>query len=269
MQLGLGSYACAWAIGVPGSPPPEPMDSIGLIQRASSLGLRLIQIADNLPLEKCSDGELKRIRDAARDHAIGIEVGTRGISGGHLPRMLEICELFASPILRVVVDTREHHPSPDEVIAAVRDFLPALRRANVSLAIENHDRFTTATLASIIERIGSPDVGICLDTVNSFGSLEGPQVVVERLAPFVINLHIKDFAIERAGHMMGFTVTGAPAGEGRLDVPWLLDKLRSAGRDPNAILELWPAPEAEISATIRKEEEWCQASVRYLRTYIP
>jgi len=37
-----------------------------------------------------------------------------------------------------------------------------------------------------------------------------------------------------AGHMMGFEIAGAPAGQGMLDIPWLLGQLRAAGRDPNA-----------------------------------
>ena len=57
-----------------------------------------------------------------------------------------------------------------------------------------------------------PYVGICLDTVNSFGSLEGPEVVIETLAPYTVNLHIKDFDIRRTDHNMGFTIFGTPAG---------------------------------------------------------
>ena len=79
-----------------------------------------------------------------------------------------------------------------------------------------------ALLADIVTSIDSPNVGICLDTVNSFGSLEGPAVVVEALGPYVVNLHVKDFSIRRHDHNMGFTLTGTPAGQGQLDLPWLL-----------------------------------------------
>jgi sugar phosphate isomerase/epimerase len=89
------------------------------------------------------------------------------------------------------------------------------------------------------------------------------------LALWVVSLHIKDFTISRAWHMMGFEIAGAPAGRGMLDIPWLLAELRAAGRDPNAILELWPAPEANVQSTISKEQEWTRESVRYLRNLIP
>jgi len=125
------------------------------------------------------------------------------------------------------------------------------------------------TLAQVLERIGSPQVGICLDTVNSLGCGEGPEQVVTRLAPFTISVHVKDFVVRRAPHMMGFVVAGTPAGEGALGVPWLLGKLHAAGRDPNVLLELWPEPESRVEDTIRKEEQWRQASIQYLRTLIP
>jgi hypothetical protein len=68
---------------------------------------------------------------------------------------------------------------------------------------------------------------------------------------------------------MGFVVEGRPAGQGRLDVPWLLERLRAAGRDANAILEQWPPPEATTHQTIAKEKAWARQSVSYLRTLIP
>jgi sugar phosphate isomerase/epimerase len=268
MRLGLGSYACAWAIGVPGFDPPARLDAVGFIHRAAGLGLGLVQIADNLPLEQAPPAALAAIRRAAASAGVSLELGTRGIAPPHLRRMLELCSEFECGLLRVVVDTADHRPSPEEVTRMVSGLLPELERSGVVLAIENHDRFAAKRLASIVESIGNPNVGICLDTVNSFGCLEGPEHVVAHLAPFVSSLHIKDFTVRRAGHMMGFEITGAPAGQGMLDIPWLLESLRAAGRNPNAILELWPSPEATAARTVGKEEEWGRASVHYLRTLI-
>jgi 3-oxoisoapionate decarboxylase len=85
----------------------------------------------------------------------------------------------------------------------------------------------------------------------------------------VVNLHVKDFTIYRTSHMMGFTIAGRPAGQGMLDVPWLLGELRRHGKDPNAILELWIPPEQELADTISKELRWAQESIAYLREFIP
>jgi sugar phosphate isomerase/epimerase len=269
MRLGVSSYTYSWAIGVPGHPPQRPMTVVDLLNAAAGLGVRVVQVADNLPLDQLSSAELDDFENRASALDVSVEVGMRGISHDHLHTYLRLAQRFGSPILRVVIDTADHHPPEDEVVDTIKGIMPEFERAGVCLAIENHDRFTAGAFARMLERVGSDCVGICLDTVNSFGVLEGPGVVVDVLGPWTVNLHVKDFAIFRASHLMGFTVEGRPAGQGRLDVPWLIGRLRELGRDPNAILELWTPPEDTLSATIAKERAWAENSVEYLRDLIP
>ncbi|NWG15314.1 MAG: sugar phosphate isomerase/epimerase [Chloroflexi bacterium] len=267
--LGLGSYGVAWAIGVPGyEQPAAPMDAFAFLKFADELGLRLVQIADNLPLHTFSDDQLRAVRDEAARRNIAVEVGARGIQTEFLRRYIQIAQLFNSPILRVVVDTKEHHPSPEEVVSLIRAVLPELEAAGITLAIENHDRFKARTLADIIEALDSPHAGICLDTVNSFGALEGSEVVVDTLGPYVVNLHLKEFVVKRAGHAMGFEITGRPTGQGMMNVPWLLDKLYGFGRTFNAIIEAWLPMQITIEETVAIEARWAREGVAYLRQFI-
>ena len=104
--------------------------------------------------------------------------------------------------------------------------------------------------------------------MNSFGALEGHEVVADVLGPWVVNLHVKDFAIRRASHRKGFLIEGRPAGQGRLDVPWLLATLREMGRAPNAVLELWTPVQETLEETIALEDAWARSSVSYLRGLI-
>ncbi|MEP7294286.1 MAG: TIM barrel protein, partial [Chloroflexota bacterium] len=178
MQFGLGTYAYAWAIGIAGYPPPQPMDAFAFVARAEALGVRVVQFADNLPLHYLSDAEIERLRRETQALGLAVEVGTRGIAPEHLLRYLELAGQFGSPIVRVVVDRAEHHPTPEDVVAILSPLMPDFERAGVTLAIENHDRFKVRTLVRILEQMDSAQVGICLDTVNSFGAGEGPEVVV-------------------------------------------------------------------------------------------
>ncbi|MEA3408296.1 MAG: sugar phosphate isomerase/epimerase family protein [Chloroflexota bacterium] len=270
MRLGISSYTYTWAIGVPGHPrPPEPLGAMGLLDKAAALSVDLVQIADNLPLHRLSPIELGRLVERAKILDIDIEVGTRGVAPDHLRTYLELAERLNSPILRIVTDTADHRPSEKEIVSTIGGLVPDFARADVVLAIENHDRFKARQLADILRRIDSDQVGVCLDTVNSFGALEGPEVVVETLGPWAVNLHVKDFDIFRASHLMGFTIEGRPAGQGRLDVPWLLDELEAMGRNPNAILELWTPPEETSVETVSKEAAWARESIAYLHQFIP
>ena len=69
--------------------------------------------------------------------------------------------------------------------------------------------------------------------------------------------------------MLGLTIEGCPAGQGMLDIPWLLQELRSNDRDPNAILEQWTPPDERLEDTMAKERRWADDSVKYLRQLIP
>ena len=181
---------------------------------------------------------------------------------------VEIARRVGAPFLRVVVDGRGAEPSPEECVALLGPLMPQFDAAGVRLAIENHDRFSAAALAGIVEALGVDRAGVCLDTVNSFGALEGPEAVVDRLAPYTLNLHVKDFTIARVSSQMGFVIGGCPAGRGRLDVPWLLGRLRECGRDVNAVIESWTPFGPDLEATLAREAAWAEESVRFLRQYI-
>ncbi len=269
MRLGISSFTFTWAVGVPGYLPERPLRPTDLLDRAAKLGADIVQICDNLPLARLPRGEIAALDRWAASLDIRIEVGTRGIQPDNLLAYLRVARALRSPILRVVIDTATHHPGEDEVMQTLRGISPEFERAGVCLAIENHDRFKARALARIIRGIGSDNVRACLDTANSFGAGEGPEWVVDALGPLTANLHLKDFVVQRAPHNMGFTIEGRPAGQGQLNIPWLLQALRRRGTEPNAILELWTPPEPSLAATIAKEEAWAASSIAYLRQLIP
>jgi len=271
MQLGVSSYAFGWAVGVPGHLPPQPFDENDLLAFARAQGLSLIQFGDHLPLHTFDETRLARLRSAADSGAprVRIETGARGLTEAHLARYIEISQQLDARLLRFVIDGAGYEPSPTDVVALVRNALPALKAARVTLGLENHDRFPARTLRTMLEQIGDDHVGICLDTANSLGAGEGLDHVVDQLAPHTVNLHIKDFAIARVSHAMGFIVEGRPAGRGMLDVPKLLAAVAPHGRCRTAILETWVPPEARFVDTIAKERRWAEESLAFLKPLFP
>ena len=268
MQLGISSHAYGWAVGVPGCEPIRPMGPQDLLDRARQFGIRVVQVADNMPLHTLSAPELARFTARAQRQRISIELGTRGITLDAILPYVDLAEVTHAHLVRTIVDTSRHQPNQDEIVRLICELVPHLERTGVVLAVENHDRIPVETMARIMERVGSRHVGICLDTVNSFGALEGTSAVVEALGPWTVNLHLKEFAVERLDHRMGFTIEGRPLGSGRLDVPWLLARLRDLGRDPNAILEQWTPRGDTVEATLSREAEWVRRSIAYARRFI-
>jgi sugar phosphate isomerase/epimerase len=266
MKLGLSTYTYTWAIGVPGSFPPEPMSAFDLIDKAFSAGLNLVQIADNLPLENWQDVQLNELYNYACKKNVSIEMGSRGLTTEHTIKCLETAKILHSPILRMVIDKTGFEPNLKSVISIVRELLPEFKSRKIPLAIENHDRFKAREFEKIIQSIGSEWIGICLDSVNSMGAGEGFETVCDTLIPYTFNLHIKDFKIFRVSHKMGLIIEGRPAGQGMLNIPDLVGRIEDKGLCNSAILELWTPPEESIQQTLVKEAEWTSESIMYLKT---
>src|SRR5947199_328883 len=138
MRLGISSYTYVWAARVPGYPAPgkpltaaglhtyvwaarvpgypapgKPLTAAGLLEKAAELGVDVVQIADNLPLDRLSSAEIDELASQARDRKLRLEVGTCGIEPGHLRTYLNLAASLHSPLVRVVIDTDTSQPSPN------------------------------------------------------------------------------------------------------------------------------------------------------------
>jgi len=269
MELGIASWSVPWSIGVRGYPPPSPpLGVMGLVEKAAELDVRVVQIADNLPLHEIAAAELDGLREAARARAVTLEAGTRGLDPEHLMRYIRIARRIEARVLRTVLSGSLL--GPEEMAAAeaaIRQVVPMLDHEDVTLALENNEAFSAAEFAGLIRRISSPRVGICLDTANSLGRPETLQTVVKHLAEHAVVLHAKDYVIHRIDTRMGFSITGAPLGEGRVAFDDVLAELRRHGRTGiSIIVEHWPPFAGTIEETVRIEREWLGRSVRFLRS---
>ena len=191
MRIGVGSYTWPHAVE------QGAIGATDILTRAVAHKLDCVQLCDNLPWDS-----LRNLPETP----LLIELGAGGLKT--LDSWLALAKKLRSPILRLVIDTADHHPDADEVIAFLRPFVPRLETQNTILAIENHDRFPAATLAQMVAELNSPAVGICLDTANSLGAGEGLATVLAALAPHTVCLHLKAVSIRRVPNKMGFLVEG-------------------------------------------------------------
>jgi len=265
VKSGISTYTYTWAIGVPGSYPENPLSVYSLISKASSLKADCVQLADNLPFAGFSDAELSGIRDYAKNNGIAIEIGGRGLTEENLDHHIDLATFFGSPFLRMVIDANNYQPDMDTILAVISNAAGKLRSSGLILALENHDRLHASVFREIVEKSGPDCTGICLDCANSLGIAEGIDTVLGYLAPYTVNLHIKDFVVKRVSHKMGFIVEGVPAGKGLLNLHFVLEKLEPFGKCRSAILELWTPPADNLEETIRREEEWAIESFKFIK----
>lgn len=263
LPLGISSFSYPWAIGVPGQPQPAcPMNAFDLLNAAIDLGVNRVQYVDNLPLMALSRSEQERLAEQARSAGIGIELGMRGTDETTLREHLELAQRFGSPFVRVVPGA--DYQGPRDLVSRLRPCLPVFRDAGVLLALENYERMPVQVLRSVVEKLGTDVVRVCLDTTNSWGDLEAPYYVVKTLAPYTCNLHLKDFVIARLPSMLGFIVHGAPTGQGVLDVYDILCQM-----PPGCTVthEQWTPFQTEIEETVRLEAKWTAQSIAYLKGF--
>ena len=265
MKLGLSSHTFGWAVGVRGQEPPRPMDEHDLLDKCREHDVQLLQIGDNLPLHTFDAARLDRLAACAVQEGVQLEVGARRLTVERVAEYTSLARRVGAKLIRFVIDDEDYHPSPEAVSAVLRECAPLLK--GIMLGLENHDRFPAGSLRAMIEAAASDRIGVCLDTANSLGAGEGLDTVVRELGPLTMNLHLKDFAIARVPHLMGFNVEGRPAGQGFLDVPRLLKQLNAFHRCATAVVELWTPPEPRLEDTIAKEAAWAGQSLHYLKTF--
>ncbi|MEJ5367574.1 MAG: TIM barrel protein [Bryobacteraceae bacterium] len=265
MKLGIGTYCYTWAHGIEGGPRPQhPLSAFGLLDRCMELGVRVVQFGPNLALDGV---DLEALAEKARAAGIEMEAGVTGLDAESIRRGVELCRRLGARLLRTI-DSYDAPPrSTEELERFLREALRIVEPACIRLAVEN-SRTPARRMAKALEAVGSPLLGVTLDTVNSLAIPEGTEEVVSALAPHTLCVHVKDFRVSRIWHRMGFVVEGAPAGSGQLDTAWLLDCVRETGRDPNVILELWVPEQPTLEETVALEDAWVRQSIAFLRKLV-
>ncbi|MPN08659.1 hypothetical protein SDC9_155944 [bioreactor metagenome] len=206
------------------------------------------------------------LKTFAAHNCITLEIGLRGIIPKNLETYIEISHQLDVRLLRCVIDAPGFTPEFSQIHTILNQFLPLLKEHNIVLGIENHDRFTTAEFAEVIEKLDDPHYGIVLDTVNSLANEESVEQVLNNLARYTVCFHVKDYQIVRNPYGMGLLVTGTPSGKGRLDIKSIIERLRNdAQQDFSTIIELWMDREHTEGESLHKEEVWAKESISYMK----
>ncbi len=265
MRLGVSSFAYRYAAAGLLAREGALAAALHVLERSSAAGAEVVQICDNIPLDDLAADEIGRLVDEAAGLDIALEAGTRGLDATALRRYLGLAGDLGSSALRLVLDSAD----VAAIEAGLREALPAVRDSGLRLAVENHFDVPSLVLRRIIEDLGKPAVGVCLDTANSIALLERPLETAEALAPLALQAHIKDYVVERAP--IGYHGTGRPLGEGWLDLEALAEVLAPRLADLDLYVELWmdPAPGAsgDDPRTLAQEEAQVASSLSALAAW--
>ncbi|MFV0407560.1 MAG: sugar phosphate isomerase/epimerase family protein [Propioniciclava sp.] len=259
MAIGLSTYCLYWHWHQTAE---TPLTWRQLLDRTQAWGCDLFQFCDYPPLREMQPADLRAVADYAAARGIRLELGTRGLDEAHLRHYLSLAQAGGVSLIRGMVQPEER-PQARQLLERL---LPAYERAGVTLALETYEQIRVTELVQLVDDIDSEYLGICLDPANSVAALDLPADTIRVCSPYVVNLHVKDFAFRRQEGWVGFTYTGAPLGEGLLDYADLVSQVRPTERGINQIVEHWLPWQGTSTTTCDIEDAWTQNSLDYLRT---
>ncbi len=252
-MIGLSTYAFFWQVS---DRAPARLALSEQFRRTRELGASVFQICDYSPLPDFSDDELKDARKCADELGLTLELGTKGIKPDHLANYLRMADLLGAKVVRSMVTAPDHRPTLLEAEALLRQSMRAYEASGVSVALETYEQLSSTDLVALVESVGSKRLGICLDPANCVANLEHPIAVIDRCAPYVACIHVKDFAFTRRGGWVGFTLEGVPLGKGLLPYDYMIEKVDPDHRGINQVVEHWLTWQDDYATTSRIENEW-------------
>lgn len=266
MKVGLSTYAFFWQWSELAK---EKLSLKEMMKETKDYGGEVFQICDYPLIEQMNDDELGEIASYAKTLNLELELGTRGIHPSKLRNYLHLAKTLNVNFIRSMYFSKEFTPVDNEqAVEWIEEVLPDFQEANVTIGLETYEQIKTDQLVDLIKRIDNPYVGICLDPGNTVAALELPKDVIDKTAPYVVNLHVKDFVFKRNEGWVGFYYGGAPLGEGLLDFNYMYKKVQSSSKEFSTIIELWVNFDETIEKTIQLEKDWIVKSMDYLRRSI-
>ncbi|PAF49333.1 sugar phosphate isomerase [Helicobacter sp. 13S00401-1] len=241
------------------------MDIFGFIDFANELGCDgvLINIIKDYGLDpewgtlgSDDPSHLKKVRERLEKYGMFCQIDSKGFEIKKFKKIIKVCEVLNVDIVRSYVpltdkqkkdeldrskstlasagayddskihanfDVEEFYKSVDEIKALI----PLLEKANLRLAIENHEYQTSKEIISLLQRVNSERVKALFDFGNSMMCYEDPVTACKDMASFTITTHCKDHIVFVEDDTP--YVCGVPLGEGHIEVAKCVKILLDSG----------------------------------------
>jgi sugar phosphate isomerase/epimerase len=281
MKLAIDSYCYHRYFGeiYPGlqEPADRTMTVWDFLKQARRHGVEGVSI-ESCFLPPIDESFLKRLRDTldelgfdrvwAWGHPQGLCSGTDRAAAKDLVRHLGYAKQIRAKVMRIVGGSRRTRPKSWAVHKRrLRKMLGSLVGAaehhGVVMAMENHIDLLADEMVQVMNAVGSPWLGVCLDTANNVRMFEDPLVVAQALAPWTRATHIKDVGTLRGSPQDFSFWPSVPLGKGAVDIAGVLRLLREAKYQGLLAIEV-----DFLHPSYGPEDRAVASSVKYLRSLL-
>jgi hypothetical protein len=133
----------------------------------------------------------------------------------------------------------------------LKQIMPLAEEQGIRIGVENHQDATSADLIWLCEEVNSPNLGVTLDTGNPLAVAEDPVEFAERILPYLVHVHLKDYRM--AATESGYRLFHCAIGDGVVDFPALF---RLFQRKPDVRTHIEMAALGERHIRILEDEYW-------------
>jgi 3-oxoisoapionate decarboxylase len=258
------------------------LSTFELFDKLLELGLDGVHL-DDAVLESLEEPYLREVRAAAEERGLYIEYNLsmdwdrREIGLQHdIGDGVEIAHHLGADVVKVGMDMvrprpvsgSRFHPQVvgrlEEMKGLLKRHAPRAAEYGIRIAVENHTDLFSDELLWLLDQVGEPNVGACIDTVNAFHVMEDPMQAIEKLAPRAFTNHFRDDRIEF--EIWGFRLTGCAVGEGDIDVRRAYELIRDTSPCERINIETdLDIPMDDKDEAMRIAEDALVRSIRYCR----
>lgn len=262
----------------------KTMTLMQLMDNAVEWGLDGLHIT-NVDLETLAPAHLAEVKNAAEAHGLYLEYNV-SFNAPSDPRVnstvkdaLLNAKAMGADLVKFSLDIERPHPlygscfHPDVMrqlsdrYNELKDNLPLMEKLGLKISIENHCDTYADEVIWLVRQLNHPDVGACLDTINSLVVLEGPEACVEKMAPYANCCHFCDNKL--VVDPDGTHSIGAAIGQGDIDCAKVLRTLMEKAPLDRITFEVeYEIGDDPIEVAREKEIQACKESIEYLRNVL-
>jgi sugar phosphate isomerase/epimerase len=243
MQIGLCVSGTVFSMGLHPVAGRSPITPRQLMDQALTAGLQGVEIPERLLLHE----DLAALNRYAQERGLFVTLSTGGFDPDTLATAITLGSQLDVSTIRTLVggaklggDRRplagRWQPFLREVQEKLRTAAAFAEQAGITIAVENHQDLTSEELIWLCESIGSPAISITFDTGNPLATAEEPVDFAKRTAPYIRNVHLKDYWIYLSEE--GYRLVRCPLGQGVIDFPALFHILMNQNQPITMSIEL-------------------------------
>ncbi len=262
----------------------KTMTLMQLMDNAVEWGLDGLHIT-NVDLETLDPVRLAEVKAAAEAHGLYLEYNV-SFDAPSDPRVnstvkdaLFNAKAMGADLVKFSLDIERPHPlygscfHPDvmrQLSVRYDEFksnIKLMEELGLKISIENHCDTYADEVIWLVRQLNHPDIGACLDTINSLVVLEGPEACVEKMAPYANCCHFCDNKL--VVDPDGTHSIGAPIGQGDIDCAKVLRTLMEKAPLDRITFEVeYEIGDDPIEVAREKEIQACKESIEYLRSVL-